>query len=368
MTRILVIEDEYALREDILEMLMYEGYDTLAAEDGQQGLQTALAERPDLIISDIAMPNLNGYDLLAQLRETTEGALIPFIFLTARADRSFMRHGMELGADDYLTKPFTKPELLAAVHSRLEKRAAAHRANDEQLERARMKLSRLITHELRTPLASFLMVQDVVSRQSEHLDPENFEDLLKTLRTGSYRLHHLVEQIVFTTQIETGVLSSDAVRDTGRPAQAWELLTSSVMAARNFAYRNRDAFINLDNRDPSALVHCKLDVLRFGLAEILTNALVFSPSDGDITVTQWQADGWVWVMVQDAGMGMTPEQLESAMRDFEQIDRDAHEQQGLGLGLPLARKLVELHGGALELRSVVDKGTQVTIRLPVVEE
>lgn len=368
MTRILVIEDEFALREDIVEMLMFEGYDMLSAGDGEEGLQMAIDQRPDLVISDIAMPRLNGYEVLTRLREVPEQALVPFIFLTARADRSFMRHGMELGADDYLTKPFTKPELLAAVQTRLVKREVTVRANDAELEQARMRIARLITHELRTPLSQFMMVQDVIARQSDRLEPEALDDLLGTLRAGSQRLFHLVEQVVFTTHIETGVLTNDSIKLAARPVQSWELLTASVMAARSFAYRNREAFIHMDDRDPAAEVLCKLDVLRFAIAEIMANALVFSPNGSDIHVIQWVVDNDVYIAVKDSGSGMTAEQMQHALRDFEQIDRHVTEQQGLGLGLPLARRLIELHGGTLDLRSVVDQGTQVTIRLPRVHE
>lgn len=364
MTRILVIEDENLLREHIVEMLTFEGYEVLSAEDGAVGVQTALEHKPELIISDIAMPNLNGYDVLARLREEPNMALVPFIFLTARADRSFMRHGMELGADDYLTKPFTKPELLAAVQTRLGKREQAVHAGDAQLEQARMRIARLITHELRTPLSQFMMVQDVIARQSDRLEPKALDDLLGTLRAGSQRLFHLVEQVVFTTHIETKVLTPDTIRAAARPVQSWELLTASMLAARAFAYRNRDALIHMDNRDAGAEVLCKLDVLRFAIAEVLANAMVFSPVGAEIQVTQWAADDSVYIAVHDYGCGMAEAQISYAMRDFEQIDRHVTEQQGLGLGLPLARQLIELHGGTLDIRSVVDKGTQVTIRLP----
>ncbi|MBZ0299547.1 MAG: response regulator, partial [Anaerolineae bacterium] len=107
MTKILVVEDEAPLRESIVDTLSFEGYEVVQAEDGRKGLTCAQVEQPDLVVCDIAMPELNGYELLLKLREDPETATLPFIFLTARADRPFMRHGMELGADDYLTKPFT---------------------------------------------------------------------------------------------------------------------------------------------------------------------------------------------------------------------------------------------------------------------
>ncbi|WP_414581395.1 EAL domain-containing protein [Scytonema sp. PCC 10023] len=123
MTKILVIEDEKSVRENILDLLEAEHFDTIAAANGRIGLELAVSEVPDLILCDLMMPEIDGYGVLIALREESVTANIPFIFLTARAARADFRQGMELGADDYLTKPFTRDELLSAIASRLSKQA-----------------------------------------------------------------------------------------------------------------------------------------------------------------------------------------------------------------------------------------------------
>lgn len=123
MTRILVIEDEQLIRDSVVEQLKAEGFDTIEAQNGRVGLNWAREHQPDLIICDVVMPEVDGYQVLSSLRQEPATAIMPFIFLTAKADRSDVRRGMELGADDYLTKPFTKAELLAAIASRLKKQA-----------------------------------------------------------------------------------------------------------------------------------------------------------------------------------------------------------------------------------------------------
>ncbi len=123
MTKILVIEDEQSVRENILELLDAEDYETVGAANGQIGVQLALTETPDLILCDLMMPELDGYGVLTSLRQEPLTATIPFIFLTAKATKSDFRHGMDLGADDYITKPFTRAELLSAIDSRLHKQA-----------------------------------------------------------------------------------------------------------------------------------------------------------------------------------------------------------------------------------------------------
>ncbi|MEG4961169.1 MULTISPECIES: EAL domain-containing response regulator [unclassified Microcoleus] len=124
MKKILVIEDEQIIRENILKLLKAEGFDVTGAENGAQGLNAAVSNLPDVILCDVMMPELDGYGVLVALRSNPVTATLPFVFLTGKADRSEMRQGMELGADDYLTKPFTKAELVGAISSRLKKQEA----------------------------------------------------------------------------------------------------------------------------------------------------------------------------------------------------------------------------------------------------
>ena len=125
MTKILVIEDEELVRNNILDLLEAENFETLAAADGKIGLELAISQTPDLILCDLMMPNIDGYEVLKRLHLQAATATIPFIFLTAITAKADLRKGMDLGADDYLTKPFTRSELLNAIMSRLQKRTNA---------------------------------------------------------------------------------------------------------------------------------------------------------------------------------------------------------------------------------------------------
>ncbi len=124
MTKILVIEDEAPIRDKIVTVLKYENYEVIDAPNGREGVVSARENKPDLIICDVLMPDMNGYGALAALRDDPDTSVIPVIFLTAAASRADMRKGMELGADDYITKPYTVEELLAAVRTRLERQQA----------------------------------------------------------------------------------------------------------------------------------------------------------------------------------------------------------------------------------------------------
>lgn len=173
MKKILVIEDEAPIRNNILEFLEAEKFQAIGARNGCTGIRLAREHLPDLIVCDIMMPDIDGYSVLTELRQDPVTKIIPFIFLTAKTDRDALRRGMELGADDYVTKPCTPTELLSAIAARLEKHAAymnhyfveRERAKElqkkvqqlQQLSETREELLQKISEELRDPLSSINM-------------------------------------------------------------------------------------------------------------------------------------------------------------------------------------------------------------------
>lgn len=365
MTRILVIEDETPIRENIIDMLEMEGFEVAGAEDGRVGLKKVLTFRPDLIICDISMPDIDGHKVLFALRQRQETAAIPFMFLTAHAKREDTRYGMELGADDYITKPFTFDEVLAAIKARLKRHTIITHMAEQELQQARQSFVRMVSHELRTPLVSINMVTDIVSRQIDQLSKTQLRELVDTLERGSHRLGRLVEQVVFIIQLESNTLSHAVVQEHGMPAHISDILIAAIDLARRFSYRRPDVHLRLDERDIDAQVVCDIRALRHALAELLANALSFSPDGTEVVLATWVADDELWISLVDQGPGITPELVEQALQDFHQLDRANQEQQGIGLGLPLARRIIEAHGGTFELSSVVGRGTQITLSLPV---
>jgi signal transduction histidine kinase len=367
MCTILVIEDEHSLREEIVGMLNFEGFTTLEAVDGEEGVRLACEYLPDLVLCDIAMPKLDGYQVLLAFRNHSQMSGIPFIFLTARSDRPFMRHGMELGADDYVTKPATNAEILAAIHTRLARQTEVIGSQRLSLEEAKQTLTRLVAHELRTPLTSILLVQNIIARQVGQLTPSQMGDLLEAMNSGHQRLAHLVEQMVYITELETGILSRENIDAKGQPVLFSSILTSAIALGRQFAHRQHNVVIRCEEHDSGAVIVAHIPSLKHALAELIANALDFSPEGKEVQVSQWQANSEVWIMIVDQGAGMSASEVDHAFFDFRQVNRETNEQQGFGLGLPLARRIIEAHEGLLRLKSVVGKGTQVTVSVPVVD-
>lgn len=170
MNKILVIEDERAIRLNLLKLLSVEGFQSIGAENGNRGVELAKLEHPDLIICDILMPELDGYGVLKALQQDPFTATIPFIFLSAKADRADWRQGMKLGADDYLTKPFTRADLLEAIASRLQKQEFLKGRHNLELQQAQAQLNHLLRYNHLTNLPNHLLLQE---RLSQHLAQKN---------------------------------------------------------------------------------------------------------------------------------------------------------------------------------------------------
>src|SRR6266516_470713 len=169
MKRILVIDDEEWLREMVHLALSQKGYEIIEAENGAVGIEVARKELPDLILCDVNMEKMDGYLTLSSLRSEPATASIPFILMTGLADNAGMRHGMELGADDYLPKPFTIDALYAAVEARLKKAQAVRQEAEKKLADLRDSISMALPHELRTPLNGILAYAEILTNSAATL-------------------------------------------------------------------------------------------------------------------------------------------------------------------------------------------------------
>ncbi|MEO1401142.1 MAG: response regulator [Cyanobacteria bacterium J06635_1] len=218
MNKILVIEDEAQVRENIREILELNDYTVLSADNGQAGLQVAQTQLPDLVLCDVMMPVMDGYGVLESLRQTTQTATIPFVFLTAKADRANLRQGMNLGADDYLTKPFETRELLAAIHARLAKQRlveadkSARMQQQETINQALNKtqlqaketqkladikdeLLRKISADLREPLSNINVAIHMLSKTDDEAERERYIRILKEEYAREMNLINQVDNI-----------------------------------------------------------------------------------------------------------------------------------------------------------------------------
>jgi K+-sensing histidine kinase KdpD len=365
MRKVLVIEDAPSLRKDILEMLGFEGFQAIGAENGLVGVERAREHLPDLIICDIMMPGLNGYGVLEELRKDATTATIPFIFLTARTDRVDVRLGMELGADDYLTKPFHAAELLATVRARLRKRDVIEEATRRKMEVLRGNIVLALPHELRTPLNVILGFSDLLMTDSNSMEAARVTDMARHINSSAMRLYRLIEN--FLVYAHTEILMTDP-QHRDRLKRNFSLYPRTLIG--NSAYQQASQFargddVQLEMQDVEAIGIAE-ESLKKVVEELVDNACKFSSAGTPIVVRSWVSGDQFVVSVTNQGRGLTREQIET-IGAYMQFDRRVYEQQGAGLGLIISKRLIELAGGSLTIESVPSGSTTVRFALPVRE-
>ncbi len=362
MAKILVIEDEEAIRENILDLLEAENFESMGAANGKIGIKMAIAQIPDLILCDMMMPEIDGHGVLKALRSEPITATIPFIFLTAKAEKTDIRLGMELGADDYITKPCTPQELLKAVAIRLEKHKAISRKSQKTLDELRSNISMSLPHELRTPLNAIMGFSELILSEYSILKESEILEMIGYIQLSGHRLYRLIQNFLLYTDLEMAATNPELLKEMQNSEFSCveSLLSEKARQQAKQANRLDDLQLNLQNSSV-AIDSIKLTKI---LEELLDNAFKFSSEGSPVFVSAFVENQTFILSVKDQGRGMTADQI-AQLEAYMQFDRQLYQQAGLGLGLAIVKRITELHGGNLKIESSPDQPTIVSVCLPV---
>ena len=387
--RILFVDDNADMR-DYVQQLLAPHYQVEVAANGIEALACAQAQLPDLILSDVMMPGLDGFGLLAALRADAATCAVPIILLSARSGQEATVEGLEAGADDYLIKPFSAPELLARVRTHLElvrmrretiatqerwvaeqaarvvaeqAQAIAETAQREAETANQLKDEFLATvsHELRTPLNAILGWAELL-RQG-NLEATRTTRALETIVRNARAQNRLIEDILDVSRIVTGKLEL--------VLEPVEVVPTLVSVLENVRLTARSKDIELTSRvEPLAgLVWGDAGRLEQVFANLLDNALKFTRSGGQVQVQLERNGDRVVITICDTGVGIAPELLPYIFDRFRQGDGSTTRTYGgLGLGLAIVRHLVEaMHGKIIAQSAGVGQGATFTITLPSID-
>jgi two-component system, sensor histidine kinase and response regulator len=362
MKTLLVIEDEQFVRENIIEILESSGYKVVSAVNGVVGMQLAFEYLPDLILCDVMMPEIDGHAVLEQIRANPTTAEIPFIFLTARADTGDLRASMNLGADDYITKPFRVAELLKAVETRLLKQAFTKQSAEERLQLLRTNISRALPHEFLTPLSGILGFSELLLSSYDSLSREEVMEMLTQLHSSARRIHHLVQNFLLYAKLVSFSTENKKlhVSNYDEVLSPQAIIQDVVFAKAEEEQRREDVRLELCPDRPIAISGIYFTKI---LEELIDNALKYSEAK-TLVYVRTDCEGATYnVQISNNGRTLTQEQI-TEIGAYTQFDRQIYEQQGSGLGLTIVQKLLELHDGRFIIHSQ-DGNTVVRFEIPL---
>lgn len=369
--KLLVVEDEPNLLLGIKEILDMEGYEVITAAHGRQALEIMEdfkpSALPDLILSDIMMPYLNGLDLLQEIRKRREWARIPFIFLTARGEKADVQTGRKLLVNDYLIKPFDAEDLIIAVESRLKLDRISQEATENDITDAKRKILNILNHEFRTPLTLIVAYSELL--KDNNVGQMNDEEMLLFLReidSGAGRLRRLVENFIMLVELQSGDCQKTYEWRRREITDLVDIILAvhhQVIVAPGVTQR---CTINVPESLP--ILVGDREYIAIILRELLMNAIKFSRPDDTIAIDVETRDDKIYIHVKDTGRGIPPNELQRIWDIFYQINREQYEDQGAGSGLTIANGLANLHDGQIEVDSTVGVGSRFTLILPTVPE
>ncbi len=357
---ILVVDDDRLLCATVGEILLSEGYELEIAADGKEAWEhLSSGLRPRLVLSDVRMPGMDGYELLGAMRKSPEFCDIPFVFLSERASAGDMRRGLALGADDYIPKPFEPDAALKSIRLRISR---APRPEFLPEERAKF-LRSWLPHEYRTPLMGILGFASLMrdgARTGPGLSREEIDEFAHSILESGNRLLRMFENLALWLELSDRAAAPAA---DGPPVPAVCDWLQAVVAAAQFraAHHGRERDLRID------LAPCGLHVpegfLDRVVLQLVDNACKFSAPGTPVELTGRPLDGHYVITVSDRGRGMTDEQI-ARVSAFRQFERESCEQQGLGLGLAICRLFAACSGGRFTLiRNGSDPGLQARLLL-----
>lgn len=364
--KLLVVEDEHNLLLGIRDILELHEYRVMMASNGQQALDVLRSQGgnlPDLILSDIMMPYMDGIEFLKEVRKNEAWIKIPFIFLTAKGAKEDVQQGKMLGVDDYLIKPFDADDLLVAIESRLNRHKALNQAAEDQIHDMKRNILTILNHEFRTPLTLVVAYADML--RDNNVEQMNNSELLLFLREinmGADRLRHLIENFILLVELET----EDAAKNYEWRSHPITNFYTILESACN-KYRNNPRYANpLELIAPEKMptVFGDREYIMTMLTELLDNAYKFSPNGEPITVEATEVDGGLRVSIIDRGRGIPAHEVENIWKSFYQVNREQFEDQGAGSGLAIVYGLAQLHRAQLHVTSELGKGSCFSITFP----
>jgi len=355
---ILVVDDTPANLRLLTNMLRNGGYKVRPVSSGDMALRVVEAMPPDLVLLDISMPDMDGYEVCRRLKADPRWRDIPVLFISALADTADKVRAFQAGGVDYVGKPFQFEEVDARVRTHLELRRKSLALEEslarlQELEKQRDTLTHMIAHDMRSPLLALQMSVELLAEQAGSADPEN-ATLASTAKRGAAQVVEMVSQMLDVSRLESGKLELDR-----EPADLADIAREAIATLRPHAGERT----LLLEAGPAVPIAVDKNLLRRVVVNLLANAIKFTKPDGHIRIGVQLAEGHPRVAVTDDGPGIAPEQHQRIFEKYGQTATGAR-RGGSGLGLTFCKMVIEAHGGTIGLDSALGRGSTFWFTLP----
>lgn len=363
--RILIVDDDRLNVRILTSILKPDGYEVHAVHSGEDALERYEDVQPDLVLLDVIMPGINGFETCRTLRARHGAALAPVIFITAKSESDDVVEGLAAGGVDYLPKPFKAREVLARLRTHLDNRLLMEKQRHlvEQLSHANQAKNRLmgmVAHDLRNPLASIRGLTDFLCDGT--VGPISAEqlDLVKTIQETSQSMLTMVNELLDQSVVESGELKIQP-----EDHLIADLLKKSVYL-NNIQAAKKGSRIEIDPELTDAILSIDADKVKQVVNNLLSNAIKFSPPNSVIRVCMQRDSSTYSVLVRDQGPGIPESERHKLFKDFSQTSvKPTAGEKSTGLGLAICKRIMEAHGGSIAAESLPTGGSEFRITFPL---
>ncbi len=354
---ILIVDDVSKNIQVLATYLKREGYKLNFAQNGPEALKHAIRQPFDLILLDIMMPEMDGFEVCRQLKENKTTSDIPVIFITAKSDIASITRSFEVGGVDYITKPFNGAELIARVKTHLNLKDKETKLRE--LNETKDKFFSIIAHDLRNPFFNLIGLSDLLGNSINEYSQEEIVDIANAMSVSAKQGYDLLENLLDWSLVQSGRISY--------MPEKINLLkvakTNTGLFESNMRVKDIGISINI-NEDLSA--YADENMVTTVLRNLISNAIKFSVRGSDVVIDAVRNDNEVLVSVTDQGTGISKENLEKLFKLSTKVSvKGTENESGTGLGLVLCKEFVELNGGKIWAETKQDKGTTMRFTLPV---
>ena len=368
---ILIVDDDAQNLKLLNAALSEAGYGVAVANGGAVCFKVLEKRHPDLILCDVIMPEIDGYEVCRRLKASPEHRDTPLIFLTSRTDTEDLLRGFEVGAVDYVTKPFNKAELLARVrtHTELKQARDTILENSRQLESLNQRLKTLdaeknhflgiVAHDLKNPLTTIMMSAEMVEDRADKVSEEQLVDYMQMIQRNASRIRTIIMNLLDVNRIESGKLAVDL-----KPFDLRDFIARLLDQYRDKAERKQIRMHLEAPQETVLLVSDENIVYQIG-DNLLSNALKYSPPDRHVFVSVRAESDSVSFSIRDQGPGFTAEDKQKLFEKFARLSaQPTAGESSTGLGLSIVKRLCELLAGDIHCESEPNEGTTFTVTLP----